>query len=444
VGAAAGVGMVHAVGFNARGITAASAAARMMAAEALSNGGGVAAGSTVASLQAAGARGVLSFAGGLGGAATGAAIAGVAAYAFNTVTGFTGSGLANGQHQDPGDPAQWLLVTEEGSFQVTYYQFPNEQEARSAFNQLTMPRVLYDPPRFEVDWGGHPLGCNTIRGHKTVKSSSCVPGAWMVLTENGPGNVVFYPFQSQSMAAEFYDSLFMSRPRILIDPTMEERRSGGWNPAALFTLRKRVAEASAEMGSSDAALSLTSIDGPRCFVPGTLLLSPSGLLVPVERLGTGSCIRSSHGNNLRVMRCVIHEASDQEPAQLVEIAAGRADITVTASHRILTQGGISVQAADLCKGHIVLISGDTPATVTHVRAFAEPLDVYELTFAPDEAIEAFVQPPVQILCMGEASSLGSAGPTWTRTRRSGMNRRLERRQAAADILSIPDTHDPWR
>uniref|UniRef100_A0A7S1RMK8 Hint domain-containing protein n=1 Tax=Alexandrium catenella TaxID=2925 RepID=A0A7S1RMK8_ALECA len=438
--------MVNAVGFAARGVTANSAAARMMAVEALSNGGGVAAGSSVAVLQSAGARGLLSFAGGLGGAATGAAIAGVVTYAFNTVTGFEGSGLPNGQDRDPGDVTKWLLVTEEGFFKVQYYQFPNEQEARSAFNQLTMPRVLYDPPRFEVDWGGHPLGCNTIRGHKTEKSSSFVPGAWMVLTENGPGNVIFYPFESEARAAAFYDSFFMSKPRILIDPTMEESRSGGLNPAALFTLRKRVAEASAEMVSSDTAQSLTSIEGPRCFVPGTLLSSPSGLLVPVERLGTGYRIRSSKGNDLCVMRCVVHWASDQEPAQLVEIAAGPAAITVTASHRILTQGGISVQAADLRKGHIVLISGDTPATVTHVRAFAEPLDVYELTFTPDEAIEAFVQPPVQILCMGEASSLGSAGPTQkTRTRRSGQNRRQERqRQAAADSLSIPDTHDSWR
>jgi len=276
----------------------------------------------------------------------------------------------------------------------------------------------------------------------------------MVLTEEGPGNVIFYPFESEARAAEFYDSLFTSRPRILIDPTLEERRSGGWNPFALFTLRKRVAEASADMVSSNAAQSLTSTDGPNCFVPGTLLLSPSGSLVPVERLGINSFIRSSHGNNLRVIRCVIHEASAQEPAQLVEIDAGPAAITVTATHRILKQGGIAVQAADLCQDDIVLISGHTPATVTRVRAFAEPRDVYELTFYPDEAIEAFVQPPSQILCMGEASSLGSAGPTRTRTRRSGMNQRLERQQLAADRLerhvcrptglSIPDTHDSWR
>lgn len=435
---------MNAVGFAAGGVRANSAAAKMMAAAALSNGGGVAAGGIVAGLQSAGARGLLSLGCGLGGAA----IVGVAACAVNTavntVTGLQGSGLPNGQDQDPGDAMAWLLVTEEGWGNVLHYQFANEEDARSAFNRLTMPRVLYDPPRFEVDWGGHPVGCNTIRGHKTGKSSGLVRGAWMVLTEDGPGNVIFYPFENEVRAAEFYDSLFTSKPRILIDPTTEERRSGGWNPAALFTIRKRVAEASAEMVSSDAAQSLTSTDGPRCFVPGTLLLSPSRLLVPVERLGTGSFIRSANGNNLRVMRSVIHGASGQEPAQLVEITAGPAAITVTASHRILTQDGISVQAADLRQGHIVLISGNTPAIVTHVRAFAEPQDVYELTFTPDEAIEAFVQPTVQILSMGQDSSLGGAAPTRTRTRRSGMNRRLERQQAAADILSIPDTHDPWQ
>ena len=64
----------------------------------------------------------------------------------------------------------------------------------------------------------------------------------MVLMEEGWGNVVFYPFQSEDEAASFWDMVQRdrpSRPRIMFGPDGGEVRSGGWNPLALPTIRSR-------------------------------------------------------------------------------------------------------------------------------------------------------------------------------------------------------------
>ena len=67
-------------------------------------------------------------------------------------------------------------------------------------------------------------------------------GMWMVLMEEGWGNVVFYPFQLEDQAALFWDMVQRdrpSRPRIMFGPDGGEVCSGGWNPLALPTIRSR-------------------------------------------------------------------------------------------------------------------------------------------------------------------------------------------------------------
>lgn len=245
-GAAAGpaalTGIANAMGFTAAGIKPNSKAAGMMAATAVAHGGRVMAGSMVAQAQAIGAARLsvgMASAAGFGGAVLGAAVIGGSGAVAIASTGYGGSGMPNGQQEDPGD-GMWLLVTEEGWGNIVFYPFTNERDARSAMKKLTMPRVLFNHSRQEVEHGGLPLGCNTIRGHVTAKSPAFVCGHWMVVTEEGSGNVCFYPFTNELNAIQFYESLFGSRPRILFDPAANELRSGGWNLFALSTIRTRV------------------------------------------------------------------------------------------------------------------------------------------------------------------------------------------------------------
>lgn len=133
---------------------------------------------------------------------------------------------------------------------------------------------------------------------------------------------------------------------------------------------------------------------------------------------------------------------------MVELTAGSASITVTASHNIVMSNGLPLQAADVSEGDQVLVTGNVAAVVSSVRHFRAVLDVFRVTFDPDEAVEAFLQPNLQILSMGQAAErhvtnavAGGRG----RTRRSGMNRRLQARRDAdiADALSVPDTYNSF-
>lgn len=185
VGAAAGgVGAVAAMpaavasmGFGASGITAGSTAAAMMAAEATAAGGGVAAGGTVATLQSIGAAG-------LSGAAT-ASVACVGAVAGAAILAGVGFGIG------------------------------------AAF--LPSPK-RHDCPALPT-------------GTPCQPSEGALRGKWMVLTEEGFHNVVFYPFETEAEARRFFYDLRASRPKILFDSLGLEIKSGGWNPLALPTIR---------------------------------------------------------------------------------------------------------------------------------------------------------------------------------------------------------------
>lgn len=185
VGAAAGgVGAVAAVpaavasmGFGASGITAGSTAAAMISAEAIAAGGGVAAGGTTAILQSIGASG-LSVAGT-------ASVACVGAVAGAAILGGAGFGIC------------------------------------AAF--------LPSPKRH--DYPALPTGT------PCQPSEGSLRGKWMVLTEEGIHNVVFYPFETEAEARRFFYDLRASRPKILFDSLGLEIESGGWNPLALPTIR---------------------------------------------------------------------------------------------------------------------------------------------------------------------------------------------------------------
>ena len=185
VGGAGAVAAVPAVvtsmGFGSGGIAAGSTAAVMMSEAAIASGGGVAARSTVATLQSIGAAGLSA------GPAACVAVAGAAAGAV-------------------------LL----GGLGFSLHKAVHDAYAPS-------------PKRFE-----YPELISTPRAVEGAQR-----GKWMVLTEEGWGNVVFYMCESEAQAYRFFYNLRVSRPKVLFDPSGEEKESGGWNQYALPTIRSQ-------------------------------------------------------------------------------------------------------------------------------------------------------------------------------------------------------------
>jgi hypothetical protein len=74
----------------------------------------------------------------------------------------------------------------------------------------------------------------------TVQVSFCqrcrCEGKWTVATEEGVGNVFFYPFDGEDEASWYFDSLNCCR--VMYDPWATERRRAGINHGALRNIRR--------------------------------------------------------------------------------------------------------------------------------------------------------------------------------------------------------------
>ena len=182
---------VAAVGFTASGIAAGSTAAAMMSTAAVANGGAVAAGSTVAVLQSVGAAGLGSLAGPVivVGAVLGAAVIGFSAYCIaGNIKPLPGK-ACRGVHKD-----HWMVVTEEGIWNVFFYPFPTESQARQFFDSVHkqrtyLARILYDAAGREVEAGGWISWALT-----TIRENHCGPvdkcGGLVVSGAFAPGDVI--------------------------------------------------------------------------------------------------------------------------------------------------------------------------------------------------------------------------------------------------------------
>lgn len=188
--------------------------------------------------------------------------------------------------------------------------------------------------------------------------------------------------------------------------------------------------------SDTSVCSLISVgDGPKCFLTGTVFRSPSGVFVPVEQLVEGSRVVSYKDEDLEVTRACKHEAEWRE---IVELETKSATMAFTATHMVSTPDGLE-QAGELAQGRLVLINGACTHATEHlvnVRRSNKLEAAYELAFSPDKPVIAFLMPSATILSMGVPGTSSSAQPSRRRTRRPGMNRRLQREENAQ---SIPDT-----
>ncbi|SPQ95141.1 unnamed protein product (mitochondrion) [Plasmodiophora brassicae] len=161
-GPAAAMAVINALGYTAAGIASESAAAAAMSAAAIANGGGVAAGSTVAVLQSVGAAG-LGASGCAIASAAGAVVASTSVAIVAVSIKMCRSFLDNKVWSYPTNV--WFIATEEGIWNVCVYVVgDDEKEAHEAFGSICCSRILYNPAGQEVD----ARGVNWL-AHKTIR-----------------------------------------------------------------------------------------------------------------------------------------------------------------------------------------------------------------------------------------------------------------------------------
>eukprot|EP00511_Aplanochytrium_stocchinoi_P013114 CAMPEP_0204888668 /NCGR_PEP_ID=MMETSP1349-20130617/20833_1 /ASSEMBLY_ACC=CAM_ASM_000710 /TAXON_ID=215587 /ORGANISM="Aplanochytrium stocchinoi, Strain GSBS06" /LENGTH=167 /DNA_ID=CAMNT_0052052261 /DNA_START=169 /DNA_END=669 /DNA_ORIENTATION=+ len=138
---------------------------------------------------------------------------------------------------------KWMVITEEGLGNVVFYPFDYKERADDFFDKQLFARILFDPDLQEVRTGGmNPLALSSIRCSKQQKSEGIIEGKWMVVTEQGLGNICFYPFSDEKKARVLFDRLVFSR--VLLDPARQEVSTGGFNPLSLYNIRNKVANTS--------------------------------------------------------------------------------------------------------------------------------------------------------------------------------------------------------
>uniref|UniRef100_A0A7S1QC51 Hint domain-containing protein n=1 Tax=Alexandrium catenella TaxID=2925 RepID=A0A7S1QC51_ALECA len=183
-------------------------------------------------------------------------------------------------------------------------------------------------------------------------------------------------------------------------------------------------------------------EGPRCFLPETLLQRHDGCYVQAADLEKGLRIASACGGEpLTVAAIKRHTVY-----QLVELIAGSTQFTVTPSHRVVVadaEDAAPVLARDLEPDRKVMCAAGSH-TLQEVRKFSKPdgQEVFEVRFHPDGVVAAFM-PPGPILTMGGRRPIrrGGVQRRWGRGASSGS--RGANYSADSDVDSrlptIPDT-----
>jgi len=210
----------------------------------------------------------------------------------------------------------------------------------------------------------------------------------MVVVENGPGNVEFYPFQDVAQAEESYDSLFDSKPRVLLDATGRENRCGGWNPFALSTIRRRVAEAATEANQKDAGKTCP------CYLPNTAFKTPDGNLLLAQNLKQGDTVLAADGTTSSAIAVKHHP---RQKYKLVELITNQGSFKASADHRIvvaennLVSSCVTRPSGEVTEGDKVFV-GSYVRSLARVKHSEERTELVEVTFEPDGNIEAFLVP----------------------------------------------------
>lgn len=165
---------------------------------------------------------------------------------------------------------------------------------------------------------------------------------------------------------------------------------------------------------------------PKCFVESTMLEDINGRYAKVELLDIMDQVLGDSGRAVRVLSKHIHPAESQD---LVELHAGRAQLIVSKSHRVMVNrsrsGPEAAPAGTLREGDDVLCRGAGLQKLTKVRCFTDAVKLVEFQFEPDIPVAAFLAPSDMIMSKGRG--------------RGRSQRRQKGRCVDENATSIPDT-----
>lgn len=187
------------------------------------------------------------------------------------------------------------------------------------------------------------------------------------------------------------------------------------------------------IGSDDSCASSGSFvsaatNQPKCYRVDQLVKTSSNFFIRIGDLRKGSDVIAASGAVLKVSSVRIHPEAEQT---LVKLNTRSALLTVTASHRIMVQrtsGPQTVAAGALKVGDEVLVAAGHTESLVAVTSMQECLEIVEVAFSPDEAVEVFE--PLQ-------PGILSKGHGYPKTRRG------KKASLASSRISIPGTEDSW-
>lgn len=161
-------------------------------------------------------------------------------------------------------------------------------------------------------------------------------------------------------------------------------------------------------------------DGPKCFLPDTLLQLQTGEFVSAENLSRGCLVRAEDDGVTKVSRIAHHSPRTKKVVGLQLLSTS---FCVTFGHRFIIQLAsngrmkerIEVLAEDVQQGdHVLCVTG--PQEVLDVRTFSMHTASIEVSFNPDIPVPAFNLPTDMVVSKGQKST--------RQHRRGGMNRRI--------------------
>ena len=179
----------------------------------------------------------------------------------------------------------------------------------------------------------------------------------------------------------------------------------------------------------------------KCYIEGTSFRCPDGTFKRVEHIRQHEALVGQGGIIVEVAKMIRHEPEDR---MLLGLLADDTTLIVTDDHRIVVPRGEQQQtipAGHLRAGDVVLGADGGQKKLLDVSREMFHIEVYQLAFKPDVAMETFFTMDPAILTMGSKLKLVA-------TRRGGMNRKPPmniRDSSAADSSSTsgpPTTSGP--
>lgn len=122
--------------------------------------------------------------------------------------------------------------------------------------------------------------------------------------------------------------------------------------------------------------------GGGCFVAGTLILTPSGL-IPIESIEVGDIVESFDSETLVVSSQLVEETYVREAYELISIIVGNEVIVTTLEHPFYVQKKGFVNAIDLKVGDVLYTINNKNVEIEQInyKSFDLPVKVYNFSVA---------------------------------------------------------------